>query len=508
MVQSIELTTAGGSPTRPALWRLPRATELAIVGIIPVIAGYIFYSRWLSLFPQIEFRTWMWSGTGLKWFVVSVFTHQGAFARSSPFVADSVTKAVCGISIRCINEPGFWTILLAGYLLFWLIVRLTDNIFGAVLAATLWVLSVPVLDGFAWQATLGDRLAVLFGLATVHVALSMMRWVTRGATVITVIVANCLVLVPAIITYNSKEISWLVVPSLILLSVALTDDRGLSAIARRASVLLGAGAYSVFRIIDTFVLLGESPGSKSLDFGGAPAHNSNLYIAFLANRVVPGTISHVMLVIVLGAGLTAAFRYRTAGRDVRSQIQIMVWAASSLLGGLVLCLFTPFPGPYLLLFPSAFLWVALVALWNSSRVSHGAMRTMSGLGVAAVGATVMLLGLSGSYGLYGDILAWSRHFSRSLPVIANNVPMGAPTDFVIGGAPFVAYRFVGTNGQRLVDQFIYHKTGLLLAPEARINNVTSLAKSFPGYSVVFGSALDVTEVLHGSQVIYQEHVSQ
>ena len=204
----------------------------------------------------------MWSGADLKWYLVSAFTNQGAFSRSSPFFADSATKAICGVSIRCINEPGFWTILLASYLLFWLIVRLTGSVVGAAAAATLWVLSLPVLDSFAWQATLGDRMAVLFGLATVHVALWAMRSVSERATIARVAVANVFVLVPAIITYNSKEISWLVLPSLILLAIALVNGWRFSAIARHVSVLIATSVYVAFRTVEHIcvnrrILVGE-----------------------------------------------------------------------------------------------------------------------------------------------------------------------------------------------------------------------------------------------------------
>lgn len=472
------------------------------MGLLPVLAGYIFYNRWLDLFPQIEFRTWMWANADLKWFLVGAFTHQGAFSRSSSFLADSVTKSICGISIRCINAPGLWMILLASYLLFWLIVRLTGSTIGAAVAATLWVLSLPVLDGFSWQATMGDRIAVLFGLATVHVALSGMRAVNRRATFLRVAPANVLILIPAIVTYNAKEISWLVLPSLVLLAIALTDDWRLGAIARRASVLVATAAYSVFRIIDTFVLLGESPESQSLDFGGFPAHNANLYVAYLADRLIPDNTSHVLLAVTLVGMLIALARYRHAGKEVRAQIQIMAWAVLSVLGGLILCLFTPSPGPYLLLLPSSFLWIALVALWRSLRPPHGVVRPVAGLGFAGATATVLLVGLNGSYSLYGNLLSWSSNFSRSLPVIAADVPIGASIDFVIGEAPFFAYRFVGEPGERQVDQFIYRRSVILPAAEARMTNVTKPSGSFSGYSIVFGSDLAVTEILHGSQVIY------
>lgn len=483
---------------------IPSQAATAAIGLIPVLAGYIFYNRWLDAFPQIEFRTWLWSGADLKWYLVSAFSHQGAFSRSSSFLVDNATRTLCGLSIHCINEPGFWTILLAGYLLFWLIVRLTGSVVGAVFGSTLWMLSLPVLDGFSWQATMGDRLATLFGLASVHVALSGMRWVSSRTTIVRVAVANVALLVPVIITYNSKEISWLVLPSLVLLALALTDGWSLGGIARRASVLVASTAYVVFRTIDTFVLLGESPGSQSLDFGGFPAHNANLYVAYLADRVYPGTISHVLLAIFLAGMLYAVSRYRTATREVRSQIQTMAWAALSLLGGLVLCLFTPAPGTYLMLLPSTFLWIALVALWRSVRISYPVLPPIAGVGLAAATSTVMLVGLSGSYSLYGDMLSWSSNFRRSIPVIARKVPIGAPVDFVIGEAPFLAYRFVGDSGTRVIDEFIYHR-GAPLPPaiEADMNNVATLSSSFAGYSIVLGKDMSVSEIVHGSRVIYR-----
>lgn len=470
-----------------------------------MVAGYIFYNRWLDVFPQIEFRTWLFSGAGLKWYLVSVFTHQGAFSQSSPYAADNATRAICGLSIRCVNTPGFLTILLAGYLLFWLIVRFTGSVIGATVGATLWVLSLPVLDGFSWQSTFGDRLATLFGLVTVHVALSAMRWVGQRPTLGRIAIANVCVLVPAIITYNSKAISWLVLPSLVLLAIALTDGWTFSAIVQRASVLAATAVYATFRTVDMYVLLGESPASRNLSFGGAPAHSAKLYLAFLTNHMFLTTIPHLLVLIAVAGILIATWGYRTASPQARSQIRIMWWAILSLAGGLCICLFTSAPTPYLLLLPSTFLWVALIALWRSVRMSHSIARPIVDLGIVAAGTAVMLLGLSGSYAIYGAFLSWAHNFRRSVPVIARDVPIGAPTDFVIGEAPFDAYRFLGDDGQRVIDEFIYHRTGTasLLAAEARMTNVTTPPSSFSGYSVVFGNDMIMTEILHGSRVIYR-----
>jgi hypothetical protein len=400
-VQLTEQPTTVGSIPRKIVHCASTEAATAAVGFLPVMAGYIFYGRWLDLFPQIEFSTWMWSSVDLKWYVVSAFTHQGAFSRSSSFLADSATKAICGVSIHCINEPGFWAILLASYLLYWLIVRLTGSVIGAAVGATLWLLSVPVLDAFAWQATMGDRLVTLFGLATVHAGLSAMRWVSRRATILRVATANVFVLAPAIVAYNSKEISWLLLPSLMLLAIALTDDWRLAPIIQRGSVLVAIAGYAIFRTIDTFVLLGESSGSQSLDFGGVPFHNAKLYIAYLTNHLYLGKVTKALLGITLAGMLFAVSRYRRAGREIRSQIQLMIWAALSLAGGLVICLFTPSPGPYLLLLPSTFLWIALVALWRSIPITHRVIRPLAGLGIIAALTTIMLSALSGSYSLYG-----------------------------------------------------------------------------------------------------------
>jgi hypothetical protein len=475
----------------------------AAVGLVPAIAGFLFYRRWLDLFPQIEFRTWMWSNADLKWYLVSIFTHQGAFSRSSSFLADNTTRAICGVSIHCINQPGFWTILLVSYLLFWLIIRLTRSLMGATIAATIWVLSLPVLDAFGWQATFGDRLATLFGLATVHVALSMMRWLRHRFGVARALLANVLVLVPAIIAYNSKEISWLLLPSLLLLAVALADGWMPSIIGRHASVLVATGAYVIFRTIDTFVLIGESPSAKSLDFGGDPTHNAKLYAAFLTNHLYFTIVPRALPVLAFAGMVAVVYRYRTGGRDLRGQVRIMAWATLSLLGGVVLCLFTPAPGAYLLLLPSPFLWVALVALWCSLAPSHDMARAVLGFGVATAAVVVMLFGLNGSFGVYGKTLSWSHNFRRSLPTIAKNVPMGAPTDFVIGEAPFLAYRFVGDDGQRVVDPFIYSGAAPLLAVEDRMHNVPTLDQSFTGYSIVLDGDLTVAKILRGTHLIYR-----
>jgi hypothetical protein len=445
----------------------------------------------------------MWSGVGPRWYFDSVFSHQGAFSRSSPFLADSLTKDVCGVSVRCINEPGFWTILLAGYLLYLLIFRLTGSTLGAALGATGWVLSIPVLDAFGWQATMGDRLAALFGVASVHAALSAMHALDRRATIGRAALGNVLVVLPVIVTYNSKEISWLLLPSLLLLAVALTDDWSLRRILVRASVLSTSAAYVVFRTIDAFVLIGESSSSRSLDFGGFPPHNANLYSAYLANRLSPSTLTQALAALVLFAMLAVTTRYRKADGQLRSQIQVLAWAALSFIGGLTLCLFTPSPGPYLMLLPATFLWVGVVALWRATRVSNRLISAGGGVCLAAATAIVMVTGLNSSYGLYGEVLKWSHNFRRSLPAVARNVPVGAQVDFVIGEAPFVAYRFVGEPGQRFIDQFVYHKTGLFTAAESRMANVPGLSSPSSGYSIVLGPDLSVAKILRGPQLIYR-----
>jgi hypothetical protein len=506
-------TVVLGRSVRPAVSsaRITRTPILiALAGLIPLLAGGIFYARWLQLFPQIEFRTWMWSGVDLKWYIVSAFTHQGSFSRSTPFFADSAIHSVCGESIRCINGPGFLTILLTANLLFWLIVRLTKAIFAAVLATTLWLFSVPVLDAFAWQATMGDRLAALFGLATIHVTISAMRAIARSATRARIVLANACVLVPTILTYNSKEISWLLLPSLGLLAFALTDRWTASAILRRASVLIAPAGYAAFRTIETFIEVAESSAANSLDFGGHPLENARQYGAFLANRLNPDTLTYALAAVLVLAVLASLPRYRRAGTETRSQLRIMWWAALTLIGGLVLCLFTPYPGAYLLVLPSPFLWIALVALWRSVPQPGRGLKPLAGIALAAAGTAVMLIGLNSSYPPYRELLTWSRNFRRSIPVIAANVPLGAHIDFVIGGAPFLTYRFVGDDGQRVVDPFLYYKTGAalpvrtLVEYENRMENVQNVDPGFRGYSIVLGADLNVADILHGERVVYQE----
>lgn len=100
-------------------------------------------------------------------------------------------------------------------------------------------------------------------------------------------------------------------PSLILLAIALVDGRRFSAIARHASVLIATSVYVALRTIDTFVLIGEYSSAKSLDFGGDPVDNAKLYLAFLTNRMYLTTVPHLLLLIALAAMLFAISRYRT-----------------------------------------------------------------------------------------------------------------------------------------------------------------------------------------------------
>jgi hypothetical protein len=259
-----------------------------------------------------------------------------------------------------------------------------------------------------------------------------------------------------------------------------------------------------------FLAIGQASGSNSLDLDGSPLRDLARYIDYFANRMtstaaVIGLTAAVALMIVL----TCATHRKTA----RETQWVLLWAVVSLIGSIILSIFTTYPDAYLMLLPQVFLCICVSAVAKASleslKLRHQAWWLLSAA-LVGVGAWLMVAGLVTSYPLYGNKLTQSRNFVRELGLVARYVPQypRSRVYFVLNTAAYNAYQFVGTPGDRDVSQFIFGTTRTNQRFAAESFNIESsdysdVLRAHPGaYYIVFDAEMRIEGIREGSQVLY------
>ena len=410
------------SYTRPSIDLVVRWPLALAFGVVPVALSAWFYSRWLHLFPLIEFRSWLWSSYGWSPFLHSLVALSPYTGSTAPFDAH-LTEVACRLNVTCINFPGYVTLLASGYLLYLLVFRLLHSRTAALIAATLWLFSLPVLDSLAWQATLLDKNLIFFSLASLNVALFCLNRQNTSRTNAGLFVAgaNVVILVPVILAYNSKQTAWVLVPSLFLLPLVVTRSLSWRSWLRLSQPYVLSTIYATYRIV-VFFSVGEGAGPTSLDFGGSPLRNLSLYTDYFANRLTSSPAVILLSVSLLIMTVVTLATYRTATGNSQ---YVLAWSIASLVGVLILSLFTLYPDTYLMLLPGAFFYICLVSAGKGLLDSLHLPTPTAWLAttfLAGTGAVLVISGLVTSYPLYRDVLTQSHNFADELPLLAQYLP--------------------------------------------------------------------------------------
>jgi len=402
------------------------------------IPGVWYSSRWLGLFPLIEFRqqaswelpfSWLWDQ----------ITLDGPNIWSVPFYFNGVVGRICGASVPCTNTLLLSLNLITATLLYFLVRRLAPWRLLAAAASSIWLLSIPVLDSMSWQATNLDKLSALLVLVGVHVGLSFQR---RSYSLERCLVGNGLLLVIVMLAQNCKPAAWVLVPALVLL-VVIPGGQSPWTWWR---YLLAPATYAVFQSVHVLQLIRADAFYTEHVSGGDIALNVRTDLAYLTGLSAPSTaaiVAAVALLTVVVIGLVRrAPHARAAG-----------WAGIVLVGSLAIPSRAIYPSAFYLVVPAAlFALLVALAVVVATEVLPARWRVIPI-------AVLMLLGMgylgniSETRHQYDVLEVSSANFRAALPTIAAQAPRtrGWRLALVFDGENPVRYRFA----PEAVERFIY-----------------------------------------------------
>lgn len=419
---SADLPSAGEPPgpggVETSRGRLALADAgFAVVAIAGVAA--VWAVLFLDLFPLAEFRAW--SAIELTprraWSHLENLVFRGRlFSRDASILYSAAAGEIAGTSIRGLNVLVLLPILGSAGALFVLARLVAVPRFAALVAVWLWAFSLPVSDAAGWQATINDRLALLFSLACLVTALLALR--SQGRAV-SLLLGNALAGPFLILAYGSKESAFYLAPVLVLL-VLLERERSRQvgeARALRWAVLAVPLAYAIFHNARYVQQLrtAQSRAWAEHSLGGEPLANLGTALRHLFGygRTDSPFPAIVLSVVVVGLTCLAAARARQRPREWRS----LAWISSAFLGSVVLTLGAKGQPPFYQYSSRALLSLLVVRLAVSiagSRKSAARWRDTT-LAVVLIGNVAWTWAHSMPF--YTDLIERSRSFVGSFPEV-------------------------------------------------------------------------------------------
>lgn len=451
------MSFTASSPRVPVLLRSVRAR---VSSVPPDVAGlavgfglaFYFWARVVHLFPQVEFIDWIafpaqrLLRTGMQEMVTF---SAGSFSRHVSLIYASALGRVCGVNVTCVNTMAFLPIF-AGVPAIYGLARLSGlKAAAATAVVTVWLVSEPMFDVMAWQATLLDRLATFFAPAVLLLVALAVRHARPGIVPIATRAIGLSVL--ALVAINTKEAAWILLPMVALAPLLLARDlrqAKLAALTLAAPVVvMTVHIVTVMRALDSDPVLREHVSS------GSVADN----LPILTRYAVPGGLAMLIGLTVVGLACVAlAVRARRDAPVAFAIARTAIWMGVGAGASWIIPLRTQYPSPFYMFLP---LVVAALALGLSLRAG---MLALSGRGrprlvrYGAVAAAVALTAwFAGSatldrWGHYGDWFRLEASFRGSLDRIAalRREHRQYQIEFYASPAMFSAYRFMTASPAR------------------------------------------------------------
>ncbi len=345
-----------------SVWREGIAL-LVCVGLGTAYYGYCFS----SLFPLSEFHDWVtWPAnwdTAADTLLNLLTRADPAFSREAGMLYVRAVGDHCGPQIGCLN---LWMLLpptLSAVLLYVLARRLRLTRGFAAAAVLYWWFSLPVADAFGWQATIHDRLALLFALAALLLAFVVID-AQRNLRSLTI--GNIAVSIPWILAYNSKEAAWFLAPSLLLGLWLLRSGDGYRKLEGTFLFLvpLGYAAYNNLR----YFLLGfhVNPDWEPHVFGGSVVSNLPRFSMGLAGfraSWLPWFLAALLGVMVVVATSPRCRAYlRKCARAIPVPMATILWCFGTLALALTIPIRTRHTPFYYLYLPEVFFALGVMGL--------------------------------------------------------------------------------------------------------------------------------------------------
>lgn len=255
-----------------------------------VVVGAVFYCYWcLDLFPLVEFRDWV---------VGVVQLHLSSRPVSLAFAW--LAGTIAGNDVVALNALALMPVVASAVLAYLLGRRLGLGPVQSGVATLIWWFSPGVASALSWQATLHDRLAWLFSLLVLLVAL---RAMDRSRRVRGIVAANIAIAVLLAIGFRCKEASWFLLPALVAAAVVLPCSEGHR--RRRLACIAGPVLIGVIDVVrHVFLTLPADARLHDHVLNGASARPLTALLAELAGgvRVLDGSSLVILCIPLLAAG--------------------------------------------------------------------------------------------------------------------------------------------------------------------------------------------------------------
>jgi len=397
-----------------------RSIDVAAAALATLVGAAVYAPYVFDLFPLAEFRDWVANPITPRAFADHAWhalaRGDGSFTRDVSMAYVRTAGLACGPGITCLNVAVFAPVVVASALLFALARRLGVGPALACLAVGAWWWSAPVASALAWQATIHDRLALVFILASL---LSVCRWVDAPLSRATLARSNLATGVAALLAYNSKEPGFVVGP-LLVLAVALLRTGPAARVARGLALCAVPLAYGAFHGVRYFAFqLPENERWAGHVLGGSGgAGLVRMVRALLGASSDADSISvagAALAAIALGGVLVALLDRREA---LRTRAAPLALALAGLAGSLAIASSTRFASLYYAYVPMAFF--ALAAAIALERIAR------AGAPIAARYAAPALLLVAigfarGPLGLVREPAARARNFHAGLVALAQRI---------------------------------------------------------------------------------------
>jgi hypothetical protein len=418
-----------------------------------------YFTVFGRLFPLVEYRQWIVTNVPFTWVLTNAFDPHSAFHRSLPIWFATWLDAACGGNIVCHNVA--WLAIFCGSALMAAIAM--GLISGwrypavAMACAALILFSEAALNALSWQATALDKLGALFCSTTLVAYLASFRL----SLLLRILLGNSVILVLLVATFNCKEATWVLAPSLVWMGLLVEGKHG---IARGILRTLSTLAMPLLYVLYVSVRWGWHTMQKPFDqhnFGGNIGSNLVRFLCALYNLgpapVTAMSIVGVFMALVLVAGLV-----RQGGRA--EFLRWSAWSSVSFLLALVPPAATEYAAvsPFYLLVPGIYLGIFHFVL--VSRIIELASNVAWRTGVyALVGAAVYshLVLFNGIFWTYAQISPMSDNFRLSLPLIAKaSSDCHAPIRILYPKSNWMGYKFVESGK---VGRYVYAEASELAA---------------------------------------------
>lgn len=315
----------------------PVVRGLATAMALFAVHGWWFADSWYLT----EFRDWVLWPVGFAEIGTTAWgwlTCADLFPRSVGLLLARSLGTVLGDDWWLANTLLLTLVPIAAFLLHRLVLWLGGSERVAFAAIGLWAVHPATIDCIRWQATVHDRLGLVFVLLTLLAFVGFARRDRLGPAGL--LLANVAVTIPLVLAFHSKEATWCVWPALAALT-ATGVGRGERSWRARAALLVLPLAWSLW-YFGTWFLVDAVDAEHVLS--GDLGRNLRRHTRLLTSPLRVGW--PVVLLVVLGAGGLAA-----RVRDLRPLLGLGVVA---FVGGFVLAVPARLASPYYMFLPAVF----------------------------------------------------------------------------------------------------------------------------------------------------------